>query len=81
MLPGIRAQARIDSPQAYARLVKAMKNEDDRIATPAAVQILRLAGVSFASDAEETKAQAEAQRTVTPQELAEALGHPALPLN
>lgn len=82
ILPGIRAQARVDSPTAYQALVDAMLDKKDKkLRVAAAVQILRIAGVSFASEAEESKAVAEARRIATPQEIAETLGHPAVPLN
>lgn len=79
----IRASAKVDSRRAYDRLAREMDHEDPRIAVPACVNILKLAGVSFASDAEETKAQVEASKAVqqsTPS-LEEAAGSPELPLN
>ena len=82
ILPTIRAQARVDSHAAYNTLVEAMRDSDkwsERIA--AAVQVLRLAGVSFASDVEEMKAQVEARKLATPEQIAAALGAPDMPLN
>ena len=79
ILPGIRAQARIDSNRAYAVLAKAAFDGD----TAAAVQILKLAGVSFQSEAEEKKTIA----TTPPVAAAETpalesfVGSPELPLN
>ena len=81
MAGSIRARARVDSHRAYDRLVREMEHEDARVAVPACVHVLRLAGVSFASDAEETKARAEAKIAASPKDIAEALGNPALPLN
>src|SRR5574337_82539 len=81
ILPGIRAQARVDSPKAYQALAEVMRDKKHKHRVSAAVQILRIAGVSFASEAEEATAQAEARRVATPAEIAAALGHPAVPLN
>ena len=79
----VREQAKRAAPAAFARLEQAAGDEDLRIAIPACVNILKLAGVSFASDAEETKAQAEASKAVqqpTPV-LEDQAGGPELPLN
>ncbi len=79
----IRAQARVDSQKAYKRIVDALDDEKQGVA--AAVQILKLAGISFASDAQETKDQAEAAKSTAPAEpttdLETAAGGPELPLN
>ena len=79
----VREEAKRAAPAAFRRIVKEADNEDAKIALPACRDILRLAGVSFASDAEETKAQAEASKAVqqpTPT-LEDAAGGPELPLN
>jgi len=77
----IRARARTDSHKAYDRLLAAL--DDDKQGATAAVQILKLAGVSFASDAEETVKQAEASKAETQPtlELAIVAGSPESPLN
>lgn len=81
----IRARARVDSHRAYDRLVREMDHKDPRVAVPACVHVLRLAGASFASEAEETKAQAEAAKSginvVPTSELERLVGRATEPLN
>ncbi|HET9554912.1 MAG TPA: DUF5681 domain-containing protein [Anaeromyxobacteraceae bacterium] len=83
ILPAIRARAKVDSHRAYDVLVEALDDPNISERRSAAVQILKIAGVSFASDAIETKDQAEASKAETqPTEaLEEAAGGPVLPLN
>jgi hypothetical protein len=64
-------------------LVSALDDEKQRVG--AAVQILKLAGVSFQSDNEEAKTVAEAARAMVAgspvEQLEEIAGVPSLPLN
>jgi hypothetical protein len=79
----IRARARVDSQRAYETLLLALSDEKQRVT--AAVNILRLAGVSFQSDNEEAKTVAEAARAMVAgspvEQLEEIAGVPSLPLN
>jgi hypothetical protein len=76
----IRARARVDSQLAYETLLLALSDEKQRVT--AAVNILRLAGVSFQSDAEQAVTQAQAVAAgVTPEKLVDLIGGPTLPLN
>jgi hypothetical protein len=70
----------VDSQLAYETLLLALSDEKQRVT--AAVNILRLAGVSFQSDAEQAVTQAQAVAAgVTPEKLVDLIGGPTLPLN
>lgn len=79
----IRALARVDSHRAYAALARGLDDEDPAERRASAVQILKIAGVSFQSEAEEKKTIA----TTPPVAAAETpalesfVGSPELPLN
>lgn len=81
MTLSIRARARVDSHLAYEALLLALADEKQRVS--AAVNILRLAGMSFQSEAEEalTAAETKAKGATQPAQLEEIIGRPTLPLN
>lgn len=78
----VRARARMRQHDALNVLFEEMDDKDNRSRAASAVKVLQIAGVSFASDAQETKDQAEASKCSTPtHELEAVAGGPGLPLN
>jgi hypothetical protein len=78
----VREQAKRLMPVAFAKIVAELDSEEPKYRLMAAVQILKLAGASFQSDAEQAVTQAQAVAAgVTPEKLVDLIGGPTLPLN